>query len=172
MCTTFVPQVYYVLYHRCTTGENMGKQHVNARFEVSTIEAVDSWAKSHGTTRSAALEALVLTGLNMPDAPPGPPSDARETAQEAAQEEERTEAHNDDSRAVIAVLRRSNEDLRAEVSRLWAQMAEKDQQIRTAQNLADHAQQLHAAEVTRALPAEAGKHVSWWERLTGRGRGE
>lgn len=143
----------------------MSKQHISMRLESSTIEAVEAWASAHGTTRSAAIESLLLSGLDGP-------VEGREQPQEAAGGQGGTEAHADDLRAVCEVLRASNADLRAEVSRLWAQLSEKDAQIRSAQNIADHAQQLHAAEVTRALPAEAGKHVSWWERLTGRGRGE
>ena len=71
---------------------------------------------------------------------------------EAAQEADRGEVPPTDLRAVCDVLRASNADLRAEVSRLWAQLATKDEQIHAAHDLADQAHRLHAAEVTRALP--------------------
>lgn len=136
----------------------MSKQHISMRLESSTIEAVEAWASSHGTTRTAAIEALLLSGLDGP-------AEGREKPQEAAGGQGGTEAHADDLRAVCEVLRASNADLRAEVSRLWAQLSEKDAQIRSAQNIADHAQQLHAAEVTRALPEEGEQTRTLRQRL-------
>lgn len=129
----------------------MGKSHVNARIDDNVLEALDAWAKDHGMTRTAAVERLVMDGIR---ANVDPPSVGPEQRQRVDEGTERAETHPEDLRAVIDVLRASNADLRAEVSRLWSQLATKDEQIRAAQNLADHAQQLHAAEVTRALPAE------------------
>lgn len=140
------------------------KKHVTIRVDSEVLEALDAWAEVHGMTRTAALERLVMDGMNVSNE--GPSEDA-ETGGKAPEDAERVKTHTEDLRAVCEVLRSSNADLRAEVSRLWSQLATKDEQIRTAQGLADHAQQLHAAEVTRALPATDQK-PTLWERLTGR----
>lgn len=138
------------------------KKHVTLRIDGEVLDALDAWAEGHGMTRTAALERLVTDGMgaSSEDAP-----EARETGERAAEGEERTETRPEDLRAVCEVLRASNADLRAEVSRLWSQLATKDEQIRTAQSLADHAQQLHAAEVTRALPAEGEETKTLRQRL-------
>lgn len=140
----------------------MGKSHVNARIDEKVLEALDAYAQAHGMTRTAALERLVMDGIRAAE---DVASEGRETVQEAPEDSEQAETHSDELRAVIDVLRASNADLRAEVSRLWSQLATKDEQIRTAQSLADHAQQLHAAEVTRALPAEGEETKTLRQKL-------
>lgn len=142
------------------------RKHVTIRIDGEVLDALDAWANSRGMTRTAALERLVMDGMS---ATTEGTSDATETGEKAPESQEREETHTDELRAVIDVLRASNADLRAEVSRLWSQLATKDEQINSLTGLADHAQKLHAAEVTRALPAE-GRRPSLWERLTGRGR--
>lgn len=140
----------------------MGKTHVNARLEESVIEALDAYAEAHGMTRTAALERLVMDGIKASDEAA---SERRRAAQEATEDEERVETHSDSLRAVIDVLRASNADLRAEVSRLWAQMGEKDRQIARAHELADQSHRMHAAEIVKTLPTEAEGAKSMWQRL-------
>lgn len=142
----------------------MAKKVFSFRLETAEVEALEAYASGHGISRAEALEAAIRSLDH--DVPSG----ANQTPQEAAEGQERPETHTDELRAVIDVLRASNADLRAEVSRLWSQLATKDEQINSLTGLADHAQKLHAAEVTRALPAE-GRRPSLWERLTGRERG-
>ena len=124
-------------------GGTMAKAHVNARLEASTIEALDEYAVARGVTRTAALEELITKGLQ--DGEPAP------------------EGVN--QREIIDLLRTSNADLREEVSRLWAQVgekdrqiSEKDKQIAAAQELTDQAHHLHAADLTmgKALPEPRG----------------
>lgn len=141
----------------------MAKAHINTRLEASTLEAVEAYAQAHGMTRTAALESLIMAGLEAG----GPTGGADQRATEAAQEADREEVPPTDLRAVCDVLRASNADLRAEVSRLWAQLATKDEQLHAAHDLADQAHRLHAAEVTRTLPA-GGRRPSILDRLMGR----
>lgn len=138
------------------------KKHVTIRIDSDVLSTLDAWAKGHGVSRTAALERLVVDGIgtDKEDPPEGP-----ERPTEGRQDGERAETHTEDLRAVCEVLRASNADLRADVSRLWSQLATKDEQIRTLTGIADHAQQLHAAEVTRALPAEGMETKTLRQRL-------
>lgn len=138
----------------------MGKRHVSVRLEESTIEAVDAWAEAHGMTRTAALESIVMAGLGGAS---GTPVDAVD----ATEARDGTEVPAGDMRAVCDVLRASNADLRAEVSRLWSQLGEKDRQIASAHELADHAQALQAAQAQTKLlgaadVAQGGTRGTGW----------
>ncbi len=129
----------------------MPKKQLSVRLDADVMERLDAYAEASGISRTEAVERAV--------------SSLTEAAHEDAGEPERAETHAEDARAVCEVLRASNADLRAEVSRLWSQLAEKDRQIAAAQGIADHAQQLHAAEVTRALPAEGEETRTLRQRL-------
>lgn len=145
----------------------MGRRHLSLRLEDSVVDGVDAWAEAHGTTRTAAVEALVSCALRHGEGAEEVPPRGHQKAPEGVEGGAGTDGASDGLRAVVGVLRASNADLRAEVSRLWAQVAEKDEQIRSLTGIADHAQKLHAAEVTRALP-QAEVRPSLWERITGR----
>lgn len=134
------------------------KKHVTLRLDEGVLLRLDSYAEGNGISRTEAIERAIASLVESP-------SEGREGPNKAAEEEERTETRSADLRAVCEVLRASNADLRAEVSRLWAQLATKDEQIQAAQSLADHAQQLHAAEVTRALPAEGEETKTLRQRI-------
>lgn len=136
----------------------MAKKQLSVRLDAAVMERLDSYAEGSGISRTEAVERAIASLVENP-------SEGREGPPVADGGEERTETHPEDLRAVCEVLRASNADLRAEVSRLWSQLATKDEQIRTAQSLADHAQQLHAAEVTRALPAEGEETKTLRQRL-------
>lgn len=139
----------------------MAKQSITVRLEAERVGVLDSWAEAHDMTRTEAVDAAIKSL-----------TEADQDAPEGADGAGRAETHADDLRAVCEVLRGSNADLRAEVSRLWAQLTEKDAQIRSLTGIADHAQQLHAAEVTRALPSE-GEGRTWRQKLAAIfGRGE
>lgn len=126
----------------------MTKRPFTARLDAGTVEAVDAYAEAHGITRTEAAERLLSAALRATEG---------NQYQQSADVGAPTKAQADGERAVVEVLRASNEDLRAEVSRLWAQMAEKDRQIQDAHELADQAHRLHAAEVSRALPESKGR---------------
>ena len=128
------------------------KKHLTLRIDEEVVRNLDAWAEAHGTSRTAAIERLVMDGIAASDKAPG---EATEAAQEAPEGPERVETHSEDLRAVCAALRASNTDLRQEVSRLWSQIATKDEQLEAAQRTLDQAQRLHAAEVARSLPGEA-----------------
>ena len=133
------------------------KKHVTLRLDEDVLVRLDTYAEGHGISRTEAVERALVSLFEGT-------SEGRETVEKPLEDEARTEG-SADLRAVCDVLRASNADLRAEVSRLWSQLATKDEQIRTAQSLADHAQQLHAAEVTRALPAEVEETKTLRQRL-------
>lgn len=132
----------------------MPKKQLSVRLDADVMERLDAYAEASGISRTEAVERAVSSL-----------TEAAQEPQEAAGGAERAETHAGDLRAVCEVLRASNADLRAEVSRLWSQLAEKDRQIAAAQGIADHAQQLHAAEVTRALPAEGEETRTLRQRL-------
>ena len=134
------------------------KTHVTLRLDEGVLVRLDSYAEGSGISRTEAIERAIASLVESP-------SEGREGPNKAPDEESRSETHHEDLRAVCEVLRASNADLRAEVSRLWAQLATKDEQIQAAQSLANHAQQLHAAEVTRALPAEGEETKTLRQRL-------
>lgn len=134
------------------------KKHVTLRLDEDVLVRLDTYAEGHGISRTEAVERALVSLFEGT-------SEGRETVEKPLEDEARTETGSADLRAVCDVLRASNADLRAEVSRLWSQLATKDEQIRTAQSLADHAQQLHAAEVTRALPAEVEETKTLRQRL-------
>lgn len=142
----------------------MAKLHKTYRIEAGIVEAVESYARGAGISNGEAVERLLSAGLSAG----GDSAGADQRATEAAQDAGRGEVPPTDLRAVCDVLRASNADLRAEVSRLWAQLATKDEQIHAAHDLADQAHRLHAAEVTRTLPAGKGKRPSILDRLMGR----
>lgn len=125
----------------------MAKIRVNMRLEADVVEALDAYAVGRGISKTEALDQLLRASL----------CDATEAPQEADSGQGEPSDHDDGERAVVEVLRASNADLRAEVSHLWAQMAEKDKQIQNAHELADQAHRLHAAEVSRALPESKGR---------------
>ena len=143
----------------------MAKKVVSIRLEAESVEALDAYASAHDLSRAEAVE-VAIQSLDHDDA-----SAANQKPTEAAEGQERPETHTDEHRAVVEVLRASNADLRAEVSRLWSQIAEKDEQIRTANELLDQSHRMHAAEITRSLPP-AGERPSFWSWLTGRKKGE
>ena len=133
------------------------KKHLTLRIDEEVVQALDTWAEEHGTSRTDAI-TTAITALT--------------EAQEAAEGQGRAETHGSELKAVCEALKASNVDLRAEVSRLWSQLAEKDTQIQSLTGIANHAQQLHAAEVARALPGE-GEGKTWRQRLAAIfGRGE
>lgn len=134
----------------------MGKVHKTFRLDADIMAEVESWAEAHGMRQGEAVERLLADGLRYQQDRQEEPPRASERPQEATGDGGQAETHNDDLRAVCELLRASNADLRAEVSRLWAQLATKDEQITRAHELADQSQRLHAAEVARALPPEGG----------------
>ena len=140
----------------------MATVHKSIRLDADLMGRVQAHADTHGMRFSEAVASLLDRGLS---AVSEGTTQAAERPTEGRQDGERAETHTEDLRAVCEVLRASNADLRAEVSHLWAQLATKDEQITAAQSLADHAQQLHAAEVTRALPAEGVETKTLRQRL-------
>lgn len=132
----------------------MAREHITVRLSADVLQGVESWAKSHDTSRSAAIDALCKVALNMRD------------------EEERGETAGE-----VAAMQ-------AHIETLTRQLEVKDAQIGTLTQLADQAQRLHAASTAlpaastteRGQDAEQGEAASqdgqerrkgWFERLFG-----
>ena len=126
----------------------MGRQVVSVRLDADTVEQLDGYARGEGISRTEAVESLIRAGIaasEQQDAEPRERATGGTTEGEAAH-----------LREVADLLRQNNTDLRQQISTLTAELSVKNEQLTRAHDLADHAQQLHAAEVTRALPPDGG----------------
>jgi len=139
----------------------MTKVHRTIRLEADVSEAADAWAAECGLSKSEAIERLIRAGLDAA----GPKDHSAQTDGTTGS----TEGEAARLRAIVDLLTEHNRDLRQTVSTLTAQLAVKDGQIARAHDLADHAQQLHAAEVTKALPS--AHRPSLIERILGKRAG-
>lgn len=141
----------------------MAKRQISIRVSADVLERVEAYASDAGVTRAAAIERLLVAGLerDLLVTERDTDCDTRDTG--------RDQSVTDNSGELLAVLRESNVDLRMTVSTLTAQLAVKDEQIASLTGLADHAQRLHAMSETKALaPAEADRLTfgerwrRWW----------
>lgn len=149
--------------------------HKSYWIEAELAEAVSAYADSHGMKPSAAACVILRAGLDAMTMPTEEVSQASESASEAVSEENRPDAQQDDSRAVVELLRASNIDLRNHVSTLTKQLETTSGQLTAAleQNaglllVTGQAQALQAAEASRASEQTELATVSrltWRERL-------
>lgn len=133
----------------------MARQQISVRIDAEVLERVEAFAAEAGIKRATAIERLVVAGLD---------------GQQHHQQVNDAESADKSDVDVVAVLRESNAAMRAEISKLWAQ-------IDKLTDVADHAQQLHAKqlnvmETTKTLaPAEAERVTlgerwrRWWHGL-------
>lgn len=124
----------------------MARTQRSYRLDQDTITRLEAWAAEHGTTNTEAVEALLKAALE---------------TDEARAQDERT-APAGDAAEIVDTLKANMADLRAQVDTLKAQLEVKDEQlaaqveqIRGLMDLADHAQQLHAAAVAGYLAPTA-----------------
>lgn len=123
----------------------MATVHKGYRLDVELVERLDAWAESHGMTQAEAVRTLLAAGLE--DAGEGQEDKGLEG------EEPPTPTADADTRAMLGEHIR---DLRATISTLTAQVAEKDAQIHRLADIADHAQALQAAHAQKQLLEAAG----------------
>lgn len=128
----------------------MARQQISVRIDAEVLARVEAFAADAGIKRATAVERLVVAGLD---------------GQQHHQQVNDAESADKSDVDVVAVLRESNADMRAEISKLWAQ-------IDKLTDVADHAQQLHAMSTTKSLaPAEAERVTlgerwrRWWHGL-------
>lgn len=156
----------------------MAKKQLSIRLETTTLDRIAAFSEGAGITRGAAIEALLIEALEASDKAVQDPvsSDNANDGQIPIDGDSgpNTAPHGptrapDEARAVIEVLRESNADLRATVSTLTAQLATKDEQIRAAHDIANHAQTLHAMDTQRLLgdggEVAATEGMTWRKRL-------
>ena len=125
----------------------MAKQPVNIRMNTEIITLLDDYAATHNTTRTSAIETLVILGLKADEAPRKEPSEVPDNSLQVQ----------------VELLRESNENLREQQSHLWAEIGRMAELARNAQNLADQAQTVHMAEIAKNLPPEtARERFSRW----------
>lgn len=115
----------------------MAKVHRSYRLEGETVEKVTAWAEGHGMTVTQAMEELLTRALE---------SDTAE-GEEREEDTARAEEWQEQKRMLGEHVR----DLRANISTLTAQLAEKDRQIAGMLETVEHSQMLTAAHVAGAL---------------------
>ena len=111
--------------------------HRGYRLDAELVAQIAAWAEDHGITEAEAVRTLLAQALASGD----------------AGQEEQGQASGAET---LAMLGDHIKDLRANVSTLTAQLAEKDAQIHRLADLADHAQALQAAQAQTQLLEAAG----------------
>lgn len=104
----------------------MAKQHLSARLDAATVEALDAWARARGLSRTEAVEQLIEAGM--------------------ADHAHGDDVDQGDHGGEVELLRAWLEDARAQV-------AKKDEQIDRLTAALGNAQALQAAAEARALKA-------------------
>ena len=126
----------------------MATVHKGYRLDVELVERLDAWAESHGMTQAEAVRRLLEAGLE--------DADAGQEGKEAEGQESGGAPTPKADAETRAMLGEHIRDLRATISTLTAQVAEKDAQIRRLADIADHAQALQAAHAQKQLLEAAG----------------
>lgn len=117
----------------------MGTVHKGYRLDEGLVERLDAWAEAHGMTQAEAVRSLLARAMD---------EDGAEREEDTTTADElRAEAWREQR----AMLGEHIRDLRANVSTLTAQVAEKDRQIARLQDIAEHSQILQAAHVAGEL---------------------
>jgi len=123
----------------------MAKRHLTLRVEESTLEAVEAWAEERGTSRAQAVEALLTAALGTSG------TDGGSREEDALRQLDALRAEAEAWHEQRSMLGDNIRDLRATVSTLTAQLAEKDRQMARLQDTVEHSQILEAAHVAGTL---------------------
>lgn len=148
--------------HMWHEGDTMARVHKSYRLDEETVERVAAWADEHHVTVTQAMEQLLSTALDAGDAEEGAEGDAGVRAM--------LEDHIKTLKTQLDVL---NTQLTTQLEAKDRQIAEKDEQLRRAHELADHSQILQAAQVRGQLVEgvtaldkyDGQQHTSWRKRL-------
>lgn len=141
----------------------MARVHKSYRLDEETVERVAAWADEHHVTVTQAMEQLLSTALDAGDA-------EEERAAGDAGVRAMLEDHIKTLKTQLDVL---NTQLTTQLEAKDRQIAEKDEQLRRAHELADHSQMLQAAQVRGQLVEgvtaidkyDGQQHTSWRKRL-------
>lgn len=141
----------------------MARVHKSYRLDEETVERVAAWADEHHVTVTQAMEQLLSTALDAGDA-------EEERAEGDAGVRAMLEDHIKTLKTQLDVL---NTQLTTQLEAKDRQIAEKDEQLRRAHELADHSQMLQAAQVRGQLVEgvtaldhyDGQQHTSWRKRL-------
>jgi hypothetical protein len=149
--------------HMWHEGDTMARVHKSYRLDEETVERVAAWADEHHVTVTQAMEQLLSTALDAGDA-------EEERAEGDAGVRAMLEDHIKTLKTQLDVL---NTQLTTQLEAKDRQIAEKDEQLRRAHELADHSQMLQAAQVRGQLVEgvaaidkyDGQQHTSWRKRL-------
>ena len=141
----------------------MARVHKSYRLDEETVERVAAWADEHHVTVTQAVEQLLSTALDAGDA-------EEDGAEGDAEVRAMLEDHIKTLKTQLDVL---NTQLTTQLEAKDRQIAEKDEQLRRAHELADHSQMLQAAQVRGQLVEgvtaldhyDGQQHTSWRKRL-------
>lgn len=141
----------------------MARVHKSYRLDEETVERVATWADEHHVTVTQAMEQLLSTALDAGDA-------EEERAEGDAGVRAMLEDYIKTLKTQLDVL---NTQLTTQLEAKDRQIAEKDEQLRRAHELADHSQMLQAAQVRGQLVEgvtaldhyDGQQHTSWRKRL-------
>ena len=141
----------------------MARVHKSYRLDEETVERVAAWADEHHVTVTQAMEQLLSTALDAGDA-------EEEGAEGDAGVRAMLEDHIKTLKTQLDVL---NTQLTTQLEAKDRQIAEKDEQLRRAHELADHSQMLQAAQVRGQLVEgvtaldhyDGQQRTSWRKRL-------
>lgn len=141
----------------------MARVHKSYRLDEETVERVATWADEHHVTVTQAMEQLLSTALDAGDA-------GEEKAEGDAGVRAMLEDYIKTLKTQLDVL---NTQLTTQLEAKDRQIAEKDEQLRRAHELAGHSQMLQAAQVRGQLVEgvtaldhyDGQQHTSWRKRL-------
>ena len=117
----------------------MAKAHRSYRLDEDVLADIAAYADEHGMTQSDALAALVRSRRGV------------------SQEGDTTQEEDAAAPGLMASMRENLADLRKQNDLLAAQLSEKDRQIESLSDIADHAQALQAADKQLAAASEDKK---------------
>lgn len=138
------------------------------RLDNELLERVDRWAEDHQTNQANAVRRLIVMGLDSDEQATGAAS-----PEEEQREVERLTASMEHLKEQKALLSDHILTLKDTVATLTAQLNEKDQQLRRANDLAEHEQILQAAHVAGSISSgDEVERTGFWgwvkRRIEGR----
>ena len=138
----------------------MANVHKAYRLPTELVAQVEAWAQEQGVGQAEAVRRLLAAGLEASEGRQGEDADDLRESLEAERE-----AH----RELVATLREHVVDLKAQVARMAAQAADRDEQVSRALGIAERAQALQFQQAqSHALQAASERRPTFLERWRSR----
>lgn len=160
-CVSAWPPAFDRAAHAADThgGDEMANVHKAYRLPTELVEQVEAWAQEQGVGQAEAVRRLLAAGLEASEGRQAEADDLRESL------EAEREAH----RELVATLREHVVDLKAQVARMAAQAADRDEQVNRALGIAERAQALQFQQAqSHALRAANERRPTFLERWRSR----